>query len=185
MAISLSFSLGAGAVAITGARVVVSVLLVVAGIGKLASMREFKGILANYNLLPRIAIAPVAYSLPIAELLTGVAFLFRSFSFTAQYAAIALFSVFIVAIATNLLRGRREIPCGCLSGRSQGLSWLLVMRNLALIGLVLMGIGKLLPALLLIGAYGSAWIIASVKRRLRSGEARQREVLLKTSTNAS
>ncbi|MGO4844024.1 MauE/DoxX family redox-associated membrane protein, partial [Rhizobiaceae sp. 2RAB30] len=59
------------------------------------------------------------------------------------------------AIAVNLLRGRTRIDCGC-GGAGQGLSWFLVGRNTALLGLALIAAQQ--PAAGEMGAIG--WVTA-------------------------
>ena len=50
-----------------------------------------------------------------------------------------LLFVYAASIGTNLLRGRRDIDCGCNGPASkQLLSWWLVARNLVFLGLTLM-----------------------------------------------
>ncbi len=100
---------------------------------KLRARETFEGVVYNYRLLPGFAVAPVSYLLPLTELASGLGL---AFAVTRPYAAIGavlLLAVFNIAIAINLLRGRREIDCGCFSAvLKQRLSGSLIVRNLAL-----------------------------------------------------
>lgn len=63
--------------------------------------------------------------------------------------AAALTAIFVVAISTNLLRGRHELICGCFGRAKETISWALVMRDLAIVALALFS-AKLAPTLLLL-----------------------------------
>lgn len=105
---------------------------------KLRDLPRFTATLRAYALLPNALVPPVALglvglevglalSLPLAPVLPGLARV-------TGLAAAGLLVVYAVAIAVNLLRGRRGIDCGCLgaAARSTPLSGGLVLRNLAL-----------------------------------------------------
>src|SRR5579884_2184480 len=76
------------------------------GIGKMFFWDSLPDTIAEYQLLPKSLVKPVAYILPFVELFTGMNLLFA-----AGLATILLF-VFTIAIAINLARGRR-IQCHC------------------------------------------------------------------------
>ncbi len=123
--------------------IAVGLVFVQAAIAKLRHRDLFPGVLANYRLLPESLIAPVALALPWAELLIGLALLAGGQRFAVLPAA-ALLCAFAAAMAVNIARGRSHIDCGC--GRAhlrQPLSWLLVVRNLALALIIL---PRLLPS---------------------------------------
>ena len=117
-------------------------LLVVGGIGKLTSVGQLRRILSAYEILPSAVVPAFAHALPVAELLVGTSVLLRVFNPAANLFAALLFLAFATAVSTNLLRGRRELPCACFGPRSQGISWFLVTRHLALIALPLFGTGR-------------------------------------------
>lgn len=121
------------------------VLLVGAG-HKLADRDGFAGALAQYRLLPEPLLAPMAWLLPLAELVAGLLLLPVASRPWGAAAAVALLAVVTGAVVVNLLRGRTHIDCGCggPEGR-QHLSWLLVVRNALLVGLAL-GAGTVAPA---------------------------------------
>ncbi|HZS75288.1 MAG TPA: MauE/DoxX family redox-associated membrane protein [Ktedonobacteraceae bacterium] len=82
------------------------------GIGKMFFWDSLPDTIAEYQLLPKSLVKPVAYILPFVELFSGI-WLFTGMNllFAAGLATILLF-VFTIAIAINLARGRR-IQCHC------------------------------------------------------------------------
>jgi hypothetical protein len=119
-------------------RVCVGLVFILAATQKTQHWRIFTGVLANYRLLPRTVVTPVAALLPPAEMLVGILLLSAQIRPFGALAAIALLGLFGVAMAINLKRGRSEIDCGC--GHSflkQNLSWLLVGRNAGLVALLI------------------------------------------------
>lgn len=109
--------------------------------GALAKWRErelFAAAMAGYDLIPNVAVPTASTSLIVTETALGFALLLPSVSPFPQLGGAALLVVVTVAVAINLLRGRREISCGC-GGASgdQQLSWGLVARNVVL-GLALL-----------------------------------------------
>jgi hypothetical protein len=112
----------------------VALVLMISGGTKLVGLRRFVVVVRNFQLCPARLAQPVAYSLPCLELLTSLALLSEWSPRLAGLLAAGLFLLFGAAVAINLLRGRREIDCGCFgsSHRSRGLTWGLVGRNLLL-----------------------------------------------------
>ena len=87
-------------------------------------------IIADYRLLPQVMVRPVAGVLPLLEVLVGVTMMFGFVPPWPSAAAAFLFTLFGFAIMTNLLRGRRQISCGCLwFGTESRLKCILVLRN--------------------------------------------------------
>lgn len=141
-------------------RAIVGLLLIIGGVGKGINLREFKQIIYAYNLIPAPLVGMFSYSLPWIEMITGIALLLKVLSPFAEFIAVGLFLIFAIAVGINLLRGRREIPCGCFSGRVEKLSWLIVSRNMMLSGLALLSAGKLiLVSLLLLAFYGISLLL--------------------------
>jgi uncharacterized membrane protein len=113
-------------------------MFLAAGVSKLRALETFEGVVYNFRLLPEILVRPVAYTLPFVELAVAIALLMPMSRSYGAWAAAALLGVFTVAVAINLLRGRREIDCGCFNSElKQNLSGGLVLRNLALMTLAL------------------------------------------------
>jgi hypothetical protein len=101
---------------------------------KFAAWTEFEGVVANYRLLPRALVPPVAYVLPPLEALLAVAVLVPPTRTGAACALGTLLVGFAIAIAINVARGRVDIDCGCFrASLKQNLSWWLVLRNALLV----------------------------------------------------
>lgn len=150
-----------------GARIIVGILLLVSGAGKLANRAEFVSIVGGYRLLPKPVLPIFGFVLPLAEIVTGMMMLLGLFSPLPAYAACGLFLVFIFAIAVNLLRGSTETACGCFAGRLEKISWALVMRNLSLTGLALLSSGRMVVvSLLLVGLYALFLTIRATRIKL-------------------
>lgn len=161
------------------ARVGIACIFVTAAMGKLRRLTVFEGVLANYRLLPRWAVAPLHVLLPLTEVAVGVAALVAP-TIGAPGAALLLL-IFAGAMAINLRRGRREIDCGChQSVLRQRLSWTLVWRNgvLALIALAaslpagrlgagawLTGAAAGVGSFVLYSAMNALWAVGPVERR--------------------
>ncbi len=116
--------------AIIAIRSAVGLVFLSAATGKLRHLSILPGVVANYRLLPPALVLPVAYLLPVVEGLVGAALLAGAGPPAAEICAISLLLMFAVAMAVNLMRGRRHIDCGCFQGAlRQPLRWALVARN--------------------------------------------------------
>jgi hypothetical protein len=84
-------------------------------------------------------------------------------------------TAYALAMATNLLRGRVDIDCGCTPGRKQLLSWSLVVRNMILAASSLallvpvsartMVLADVLVAVLVAGFTAVMWTLVPMVRR--------------------
>jgi hypothetical protein len=111
---------------------------------KLRDPGAFADAVAAYRIVPAVLARPIARLLPAVEIAVGAALMFPPSRQWAEGAAAALMLVFAGAMAVNLLRGRREIDCGCGDpSRRQPLGWGLVTRNLVLA--VLLAASAFLP----------------------------------------
>jgi hypothetical protein len=110
-----------------------SLLFLGAALHKLRDAAGFRAALAGYELVPRRLLAPAALALALAEAAAGAGLLLPSLRSLALGLALILLAAYTAAIGANLLRGRREIDCGCAGPAArQPLSEGLVLRNLAL-----------------------------------------------------
>jgi hypothetical protein len=114
-----------------------ALVMFAAALHKLMQPQVFAGALAAYRLLPPGAVPVVARALPLAELAVGVGILLPVTRVSALFALAGLLSLYALAMAINLGRGRRDIDCGC-GGAVHPLSWGLVARNLVLTAAALM-----------------------------------------------
>jgi Methylamine utilisation protein MauE len=113
------------------ASVAIGLIFLVAGIDKLRHRAVLPGVIANYRLVPAALVTPVAWLLPVVEIIVAAGLLVGSRA--AAIGAIVLLLVFAAAMAINIQRGRRHIDCGCgQAALRQTLGWGLVGRNLLL-----------------------------------------------------
>ena len=112
---------------------VVAVILGAAALHKLRSSAEFIGAFAGYRLVPEVALK-LWWVIPGLEVLAVIELLLSAGQ--SRWLATALFTLYGLAIAINLLRGRRDIDCGC-GGDGTPISWTLVLRNVVLVALTL------------------------------------------------
>jgi len=124
-------------------RLLLGLLLVSVGIGKLIHPDRFRrGILDYKILLPaleaRFRISTIlSFSIPVGELLAGLGLLSGFLLVPAIILTVVLFVTFSWAMILNLRRGRRDLACHC--GGIIGnhiISWWLVGRN----GLMMLGL---------------------------------------------
>ncbi len=102
------------------AKLLVSVpalLLLAAGVSKLPFTSTLRSQVAAYDVLPAFAIPLVALLLPSLEILSGATAL--TTPMVGGWIASGLYMSFAFAIGLNLVRGRRELVCGCF-GRGGG-----------------------------------------------------------------
>lgn len=118
-------------------------LLLRAAVHKFLDRERFVAALGAYRVLPESWSRPAAWLLAATEAMLGLAWLSTAGRGVAAVATAALMLLYAGAIATNLLRGRADIDCGCGFGRTSvarvTLSWWLVARNLALAALAFAG----------------------------------------------
>jgi uncharacterized membrane protein YphA (DoxX/SURF4 family) len=113
-------------------RLLLALVFLTAALGKIRHRLAFQGVVANYRLLPEIAVPAFALLLPLVEAAVAGALLFAPPPWPEASAAILLM-LFAAAMAINIWRGRRHIDCGCFqSALKQTLSWTLVARNAGL-----------------------------------------------------
>ncbi|MDP5069475.1 MAG: methylamine utilization protein MauE [Congregibacter sp.] len=106
-------------------------LFVSASQHKRGAARRFVAQLDAYELLPK-NLSPIAAAvLPWLELAIGVSLLVPASRSTAAWVAMFVLVLYALAVLINLLRGRRDIDCGC-GDTAQPLSYWLVLRNAVL-----------------------------------------------------
>lgn len=111
-------------------RELLGLMLIFTGIAKIVTMREFRRVIATYQILPERMAAEFAVLLPFLEVAIAGCLISGAFVRYTGSAAAILFCAFATAVLANLVRGRR-LPCGC-CGASGGpsIGWNLVARNL-------------------------------------------------------
>lgn len=116
-----------------GLRLSLALLLLAASHHKLCDLEGFAAAVANYRLLRDRWTRAAAAALAVGELAVAIALLVPGLARGAAIAAVALLALYTGAIAINLIRGRREIDCGCAGPRARRpLSGGLLARNTVL-----------------------------------------------------
>lgn len=91
--------------------ILLAVVFLAAGIAKIRSVDTLEGVVQNFRILPARLARPFALVLPPTELAVAAALVAPATRTYGAIAATALLLVFMIAIAVNLARGRREIDC--------------------------------------------------------------------------
>jgi hypothetical protein len=98
---------------------------------KLLAFRSFTGALADYQVVPRPTVLPVACVLTAIEFCLALGLAAAGQRAACAIAGSVLLSLYGVAILANLHRGRRHIDCGCGAERQPIGRWM-VVRNFLL-----------------------------------------------------
>lgn len=117
----------------------VAALLAYSALAKLRQPTEFAVALARYRLVPRRLLPVVARLVPAAEAAVA-GWLVISAGTLPLLAAGALLLCFTAAVVSSLLRGLTH-ACACFGAKATPVSWSLVVRNSALIVVVLAAAG--------------------------------------------
>ncbi len=102
--------------------------------GKLRDRRAFVSIVLDYHILPKRWARRFAAVLPWLEMAVGLMLLLGLSTRIAAALSGLLLLTFIVAMGVNLLRGRKDLNCGCSGARQhQKISGRLILRNAILL----------------------------------------------------
>ena len=124
----------------------IAVLLLVSATQKLRDVPSFHGVLDSYALLPAALLRPTAWTLPIVEASAGLSLLGERTRVLGAALGLTVLGAVTLAVAINLLRGRTDLGCGCGGIEDeQSLSWILVMRNLLLAGVLSLSLAHPTP----------------------------------------
>lgn len=116
-----------------------ALLFVVAAAHKLHDRAAFRATFDAYALLPSPLLAPLARAVPLVELVAALLLVVPRAAAAGASLAALLLAVYALAMGVNLLRGRRDLDCGCMGpGARSPVGPELVVRNLVLIALALM-----------------------------------------------
>jgi hypothetical protein len=111
----------------------VGLILLLAGVSKFADRDALTRVIRNYRLLPDGAARAIARVLPEIEVTLALALLGDVGRRWAGPAAAMLFTLFALAIAINLSKGRRTISCGCFGPDAHSpIGEIHVVRNIGL-----------------------------------------------------
>ena len=121
-----------------------SLMFGIAAVHKLKAVAVFRATMDEYQLVPLMLSGVVAVLLILAELLAAILVLVATVRTTGLVIMAVLLLIYTAGISINLLRGRRDIDCGCSGPASRHeLSGWLVLRNLVLLSLVLLAANPL------------------------------------------
>lgn len=116
-----------------------SYVMVDAGMHKMRRPIRYGGIINAYRVLPWSAGANTARLIATLEIAVGLMLLVPAAQVNAALLGAAVLFVYLLVIALNLLRGREHIDCGCGgTSESQPLSGWLLLRNAVLIAAALL-----------------------------------------------
>lgn len=125
------------------ARVVVGLILVVAGWAKVRrGGRIFRDAILAYDLVPRWLALLLAAALPPLEVLSGAGLVLGVATHASALLGFALIAVVSTAVVFSLARGKRHF-CGCLGftgGEVRTVQWSIVYRNLFLMAALLLAV---------------------------------------------
>jgi uncharacterized membrane protein YphA (DoxX/SURF4 family) len=125
----------------TTIRAALALLFAAAASHKLRAPAHFVATVRNYRLLPPLLAPATAALLVSAEVVAAVLLATGMGRPMGAAMAAGLFALYAMAVATNLLRGRRHIDCGCTApGAARTIHAGLVWRNgvLVLVALALL-----------------------------------------------
>ncbi len=165
-------------------RLALSLVFAVAGVTKLLDLEGTREAVKNFG-APRPLIPALAFLLPFIELAIALGLLVNSTTLAAALGALILLSLFIVAIAINLAKGRTH-DCHCFGQlHSRPLGWSTLLRNFvfafaagvvlwqALTGpvdsivLIVLGFGIVQWLLVTAGIVGTIFMLVNYRQRKR------------------
>lgn len=150
---------------IATASAIIGFVLLLAGIPKLT---DYDGVLRSvrgYKVLPRPFEPVAARALPITETVAGALLVIGIARPWAALVAALMFVSFLVGLTVNLLRGRRDLDCGCFAfglGEVPRIGWFHAVRAgvLAAVSLATAAIGSPPAAGVQAAATGLALLLA-------------------------
>jgi hypothetical protein len=102
---------------------------------------RFAAALRAYRLLPDMLVGPAGRLMAVFELAVAIGLLLPVSRTIAAWAGALLLGIYSLAMAANLIRGRRAIDCGCggPDGRQSLSEWLLLRNALLMAAAVVAG----------------------------------------------
>lgn len=152
----------------------IALLFALAGSHKLRNLALFTEVFSAYRVLPESLARRSAWLIPAMELAIALALPWDSCRPWTLMAAIGLLIAYAAGISLNLVRGRRELDCGCgAAGNRRSIALWMVWRNLVLA--LALGVAALpwiarpltgLDALTVIGGLSAAAMLYAAVDRL-------------------
>jgi hypothetical protein len=111
----------------------IALLFASAGARKLQDVARFTEIFAAYRVLPTAWARRLAWLIPCLELGVAITLLWEPSRRLAVISAMALLIAYASGLGVNLLRGRRDLDCGCGAARDRrAIAAWMIWRNLIL-----------------------------------------------------
>ncbi len=129
-------SLTASLILASVCRAFLATLFATSGLKKVFSVRRFLQVVSSYDILPPPVVKPAAISLIFGEIVIAVVLTIGLCPRATAIFAAFLLSLFTIAMATNLIRGRKNLDCGCFGRTGTKIHWALVARNIVIIVVV-------------------------------------------------
>jgi len=121
---------------LVGCRLLVGVVFLAAGVLKIGDHQGMMNAMNAYEVLPDGIMSPLAYLLPILEIIAGAMLVLGLFTRFGGALASALLLVFLIGLIQAKARGL-EIDCGCFaiggSGSQKGIPWWDIVRDVGLL----------------------------------------------------
>ena len=112
-----------------------ALLFATAAVAKIRDRVRFAAVLEAYEVMPRSLTRSAAVLLPFIELTVAFGLFVTQFRPVAAAAAAGLLLIYGAAMGVNLVRGRRDIDCGCEGfGRRRSIApWMLVRNSVLML----------------------------------------------------
>jgi Methylamine utilisation protein MauE len=111
----------------------IALLFASAGARKLQDLARFTEIFAAYRVIPVAVARRLAWLIPCLELSVAITLLWEPSRRMAVISAIAVLVAYASGLGLNLLRGRRDLECGCGAARDRrAIAAWMIWRNLIL-----------------------------------------------------
>ena len=114
-------------------RIIVGLMFIVVGVGKIANPEEFAKEIANYQILPYLFVNITAIIVPWIELFAGILLLLGVQTKSSSIVIAVMTVVFTIAVIIAIAKGL-NIECGCYSNiASQQVGLPKVLENIGLL----------------------------------------------------
>ncbi len=114
-------------------RIIVGLMFIVVGVGKIANPEEFAQEIANYQILPYLFVNITAIIVPWIELFAGILLLLGVQTKSSSIVIAVMTVVFTIAVIIAIAKGL-NIECGCYSNiASQQVGLPKVLENIGLL----------------------------------------------------
>ena len=94
-------------------RVIIGIVFLISSIGKIIDHKKFIQIVINYEILSPSLSLLYGFFLPYIELIIAIMIILGLFVDAAGYVGILMILSFIYAVSVNVVRGRKNLDCGC------------------------------------------------------------------------